>query len=486
MLSRLWMEGNQGEEEEEEEEEEAGSASWAANGKGAMEMGMAAASSFNPLRDDVEAANWYGGAGEHLLDSSASCSPSSAPAFNNFGGPEVSNYSTPFIPSNPFDLGFESGYFGVGLNLNRDLGGLIGAVCNNDLGFQSYVGSSLNISPQFGCQLGRVGFGELGFGEAPLMQGNPLLFNRPLLLNQLDDNVTSIGSQLQPTLFQKRAASRRNLANINLGYLNGEFDHIFRLQRADKNGEFVGEGKMTVDKNVLIDDGDGDNSRVLRDDGVSLLEESVGNGESSSQANSTVTGDNGNGKMKNGYKAKNLMAERRRRKRLNDRLYMLRSIVPKISKMDRASILGDAVEYLKELTQKINDLQTEMNSNSNSNSTSTASSSFIAPMIKEELSPRAFPSMLSSTTGQPASVEVRVREGKAVNIHMFCGLRPGLLLSTMMAMDRLGLDIQQAVISCFNGFAMDVFRAECKEGQDLNADQIKALLLDSAACHGIM
>lgn len=47
-----------------------------------------------------------------------------------------------------------------------------------------------------------------------------------------------------------------------------------------------------------------------------------------------------------------------------------------------------------------------------------------------------------------------------MNIHMFCGRRPGLLLSTMRTLDSLGLDIQQAVISCFNGFAMDVFRAE--------------------------
>jgi hypothetical protein len=30
----------------------------------------------------------------------------------------------------------------------------------------------------------------------------------------------------------------------------------------------------------------------------------------------------------------------------------------------------------------------------------------------------------------------------------------------MTALDGLGLDIEQAVISCFNGFAMDVFRAE--------------------------
>jgi UTP:GlnB (protein PII) uridylyltransferase len=55
-----------------------------------------------------------------------------------------------------------------------------------------------------------------------------------------------------------------------------------------------------------------------------------------------------------------------------------------------------------------------------------------------------------------------MREGQAVNIHMFCARRPGILLSTMRALDNLGLDIEQAVISCFNGFAMDVFRAEVR------------------------
>ena len=57
-------------------------------------------------------------------------------------------------------------------------------------------------------------------------------------------------------------------------------------------------------------------------------------------------------------------------------------------------------------------------------------------------------------------VEVRVREGGIVNIHIICASKPGVLVSTMMALDSLGLDVHQANISCFNDFSLDVFKAE--------------------------
>jgi len=53
-------------------------------------------------------------------------------------------------------------------------------------------------------------------------------------------------------------------------------------------------------------------------------------------------------------------AERQRREKLNHRFYALRSAVPNVSKMDKASLLADAVEYINDLKAKIEDLEAKL------------------------------------------------------------------------------------------------------------------------------
>ncbi|MCL7032098.1 hypothetical protein MKW94_001839 [Papaver nudicaule] len=171
-----------------------------------------------------------------------------------------------------------------------------------------------------------------------------------------------------------------------------------------------------------------------------------------------------------GQPSKNLMAERRRRKRLNDRLSMLRSVVPKISKMDRTSILGDTIDYMKELLERIKILRGEIAQMGGS--TNNPLDVFKDLKSKEVL--------IRNTP----KFEVERRE-MDTRVEISCAGKPGLLLSTISAIEALGLEIQQCVISCFSDFAM---QASCSEELEqtkiISSDEIKQALFISAGYGG--
>ncbi|KAD3641514.1 hypothetical protein E3N88_30738 [Mikania micrantha] len=52
-------------------------------------------------------------------------------------------------------------------------------------------------------------------------------------------------------------------------------------------------------------------------------------------------------------------AERQRREKLNQRFYSLRAVVPNVSKMDKASLLGDAILYINELKSKLENSESD-------------------------------------------------------------------------------------------------------------------------------
>ncbi|XP_009797668.1 transcription factor bHLH93-like [Nicotiana tabacum] len=195
------------------------------------------------------------------------------------------------------------------------------------------------------------------------------------------------------------------------------------------------------------------------------------------EANSRIMGVSNVGEKKNkvkkldGQPSKNLMAERRRRKRLNDRLSMLRSIVPKISKMDRTSILGDAIDYMKELLEKIHTLREDDN-------------------VKEEIKDIKFVGNLKelkpneALVRKPPKFEVE-RRNVDTRIEICCGAKPGLLLSTVSTLEALGLDVQQCVISCFSDFSLQASCSEAREHRTiLSSEDVKQTLFKTAGYGG--
>ncbi|KAK8472471.1 hypothetical protein PHAVU_002G216700 [Phaseolus vulgaris] len=56
-----------------------------------------------------------------------------------------------------------------------------------------------------------------------------------------------------------------------------------------------------------------------------------------------------------------IIAERKRREKLSQRFIALSALVPGLQKTDKASILGDAINYLKQLQEKVKALEEERN-----------------------------------------------------------------------------------------------------------------------------
>ncbi|CAH9120193.1 unnamed protein product [Cuscuta epithymum] len=153
--------------------------------------------------------------------------------------------------------------------------------------------------------------------------------------------------------------------------------------------------------------------------------------------------------------AKNLVTERKRRNKIKDGLYALRAIVPKITKMDMASIVGDAINYIMELQESLNELENELNQ-------------IDAEDVIQERDKPMTPEKRRSPCNINNKVHVEVNQiSTSVFMLRFMGKHCRGQFSRMMEiMDSLGLQVLEANVTTFNGLVLSVFRVEVKDQAD--------------------
>ncbi|BFG32092.1 hypothetical protein CerSpe_183660 [Prunus speciosa] len=139
-------------------------------------------------------------------------------------------------------------------------------------------------------------------------------------------------------------------------------------------------------------------------------------------------------------------AERQRREKLNHRFYVLRSVVPNVSKMDRSSLLADAVSYINQLKAKVEELEAKVQEQpknpkvSNGSSLDRQSSQSTSSIVNHPHS------SYNNRSVAPLEVDVKILGSEAM-IRVQCPDQDYPYARLMNALKALGLQVYHASIS---------------------------------------
>ncbi|KAI3681905.1 hypothetical protein L6452_36712 [Arctium lappa] len=137
-------------------------------------------------------------------------------------------------------------------------------------------------------------------------------------------------------------------------------------------------------------------------------------------------------------------AERQRREKLNQRFYTLRSVVPNVSKMDKASLLADAVCYIKKLKEKVEELESQLEGGNNERRKSKKVKLKVEDDDDVEKTKKK-----KKLLRVEVEVEVKMA-GEDAMIRVQSGNRDWPVAKLMDALREMGAEVHHASMSCVN------------------------------------
>lgn len=146
-------------------------------------------------------------------------------------------------------------------------------------------------------------------------------------------------------------------------------------------------------------------------------------------------------------------AERQRRQKLNQRFYALRSVVPNVSKMDKASLLADAADYIRELKSKVQKLESKLKQPQHQ--TSSSMSNAFDQINRSTISTVEQTTMSYTNNNNNNNVEVRLIGSEAM-VRVQCRDENYPSARLLNVLKDLGLQVHHASLSSVNEMMLQV------------------------------
>ncbi|RLN17358.1 transcription factor bHLH18-like [Panicum miliaceum] len=192
------------------------------------------------------------------------------------------------------------------------------------------------------------------------------------------------------------------------------------------------------------------------------------------------------------YSQDHIIAERKRREKINQRFIELSTVIPGLKKMDKATILSDATRYVRELQEKLRALQQDGGGGGGRGMESAVLASkkprIAAPDDDEDGGAHPYaaggPAATTGNNNALPEIEVRISEGDAVMVRIHCRDAKGVVVRLLAEVEGLHLSITHTnVVQFFSSVLIVNVMAKVEQGFNSTADDIVGRL--NAALHAL-
>ncbi|KAL2513421.1 Transcription factor bHLH [Abeliophyllum distichum] len=149
-----------------------------------------------------------------------------------------------------------------------------------------------------------------------------------------------------------------------------------------------------------------------------------------------------------------VVSERKRREKLSQLFIALSKVLPGLKKLDKASLLGDAIKYVQDLQERLRILEEEAKEANRNSITNYSATSYSIPTMNSSSSKE---SSINGSTRESFPAEIKARiSNKNVLIKICYKKHKGLVSRIQYEMEKLHLNVLDIRAMPFGSSTLDI------------------------------